>query len=204
MTRISPRTAEDLIEQGLTASRAGSVEQAISLFKEAAAAAPQSGIPPFLLAAELAQSGHTDEAEAAYATAVLLAPELHMARYQLGLVQFTGNRPAIALLTWEPLLHLPAESPLPSVVKGFASLAQDDFAAASAQFKQAIALNHDNDALTKDMQMMLHRIAALGAPAPGPTAANGESTPPEQLKEQVEDGALHVLLTNYQQQGPLH
>lgn len=197
-----------LIQQGLQASQADRVDQAMDLFRRASETIPASGLPHFLIGAELAQLGRMDEAEAAYANAVLLAPDLIMARYQLGLVQFTSARAALALVTWGPLFQLSPENVLQRVVHGFAALAQDDFEKAEACFREGIALNHDNPALSKDLQLMLDRIAtARGVATPTPTelqpapAPAPEAAPAEQ---QAEADGLHVLLSNYQRQGPLH
>jgi Flp pilus assembly protein TadD len=198
-----------LIQQGLAASQAGRVDDALDLFRRASEEVPSSGLPHFLIGAELAQLGRMDEAEAAYANAVLLAPDLLMARYQLGLIQFTSGRAALALVTWGPLFELPAENVLQRVVHGFAALAQDDFDAATVCLREGIALNHANPALNNDLQMMLDRIAAAReatetAPAPPadtPLMPTAESTTAE---ADAEADNLHVLLSNYQRQGPLH
>jgi Flp pilus assembly protein TadD len=195
---------DELIQRGLAASQAHRVEEAMAFLQEAARRAPESGLPHFLIGAELAQLGRMDEAEMAYANAVLLAPALDMARYQLGLIQFTSGRAALALVTWGPLFQTPPDSALQRIVRGFAALAQDDFAAATACFREGMALNLDNAALNRDMQLMLDRIEAhtqAAAPAPAPAPAPGQAVPQE-----VSGGeqGLHVLLSNYQQRGPLH
>lgn len=186
--------ADSCLQRGLAASQADRVDEALALFQEAARLAPGSGLPHFLIGAELAQRGQMDEAEAAYANAVLLAPGLDMARYQLGLLQFTSGRAALALVTWGPLFQLSPQSALQRVVHGFAALAQDDFAGATECFREGMALNQDNPALNRDLQMLLDRIEARGQAA---AAAPGEA-------ESGHDDGLHVLLNNYHQQGRLH
>lgn len=205
----SDADADALIQQGLTASQAGRVDEALSLFKQASAFAPASGLPHFLMAAEWAQLGRMEEAETAYATAVLLAPGLEMARYQLGLLQFTSGRIALALVTWGPLFELPPSNPLRHIVNGFAALAGDDFGTAEARFRDGMALNHANEPLNHDLQMLLGRMAdALKAasqetaPDAAPTAA-AEGPGAESTEESAESG-LHVLLANYQHQGRPH
>jgi Flp pilus assembly protein TadD len=186
------------IRYGLEASREERVEEALALFQRAAALAPQAGLPHFLIAAELAQMGRMDEAEAAYANAVLLAPALDMARYQLGLVQFTSGRPALALVTWGPLFQLPPTSALQRAVHAFAALAQDDFDRAVACFREAMVLNLDNAPFNRDMQMMIERIEARERPAPVSSPGVGDDS------QSSDEEGLHVLLSNYQRQGPLH
>jgi len=188
------------IRRGLEASQAQRVDEALKLFERASRLAPQAGLPHFLIGAELAQLGRMDEAEAAYANAVLLAPALDMARYQLGLVQFTSGRPELALVTWGPLFQQSPKNALQRVVHGFAALAQDDPDSALACFREAIEVNADNPPLTRDLHMMIdlleeaRRKAAASAPA---------RSSAEQHQGDENDG-LHVLLSNYQQQGPLH
>jgi TonB dependent receptor/Tetratricopeptide repeat len=190
---------ETCIRLGLEASREQRVDQALELFQRAARLSPQAGLPHFLIGAELAQLGRMDEAEAAYANAVLLAPALDMARYQLGLVQFTSGRPALALVTWGPLFERSPTEALQRVVHGFAALAQDRFDSALACFREAIEANVDNPPLTRDLNMMIERIEGR--------AKVMDSTPPSGSAEQPqseEQEGLHVLLSNYQRQGPLH
>jgi Flp pilus assembly protein TadD len=193
--------ANACIQQGLEASRADRVDEAMACFRRAAELAPSTGLPHFLIGAELAQLGRMDEAEAAYANAVLLAPELDMARYQLGLLQFTSGRPGVALVTWGPLFQLPGQHPLQRVVHGFAALAQNHFDAAVACFREAMALNRENLPLNRDLQMMIDRIE--GRPQVHPAADSAMvASPGDEVAPTSEDG-LHVLLANYQR-GPLH
>lgn len=194
----SPRT-EALIREGLAASQAAQVDQAIAKFKEAIESDPSAGLPHFLMGAELAQLGRMAEAEAAFASAVLLAPGLEIARFQLGLLQFTSGRPTVGLLTWTPLLGAPVENPLQRIVHGFAALAADDFSAALTCFREGIALNQTNAPLNRDVQMVidliLSQVPELGSPAEDQRSGAAE--------EQSPDGN-HVLLSNYKQSGPYH
>lgn len=200
--------ADDLIKRGMVASQADQVEEALSIFQQAAGLVPNSGLPHFLIGAELAQAGRMDEAEAAFATAVVLAPELDMARYQLGLIQFTSGRVPLALVTWEPLFQRPPENGLQRVVHGFAALTQDDFDAAKACFREAISLNRDNEALNRDLQMLLDRIddqtQGPAHPEAGEQAVTPSAVSPEATEAAEEEPGLHVLLSNYQHHGPAH
>src|SRR3954464_14411872 len=117
-----------LISEGLAASQGMRRAGALELFAQAAALRPSSGIPHFLIGSEHAAAGELEAAEPAFANAVLLAPEFLLARYQLGLLQFSSKRAALALVTWGPLLALAATESLGHYVRGFAALAQDRFA----------------------------------------------------------------------------
>jgi predicted TPR repeat methyltransferase len=103
---------DQLIAEGMSASREGHAEAALDLYAQASALAPASGLPHFLTASEQAGAGRIDAAEMAFANAVLLAPDFTLARYQLGLLQFTSGRAAVALITWQPLFALAETDPL--------------------------------------------------------------------------------------------
>jgi tetratricopeptide (TPR) repeat protein len=143
-----------------------------------------------LLASDLAAEGRFEEAEAAFANAVLLAPDWAIARYQLGLLQFSSGRAAAALVTWAPLGELDAADPLGHYVRGFASLAQDDFAGAASHFREGLACAQDNPAVAGDIEKVLARIGVEQA-APAPEAPQEPAT-------------AHVLLSNYGRVGNLH
>jgi tetratricopeptide (TPR) repeat protein len=196
-------SADQLVRDGLTASQANLRDAALRLFEQATVVAPRWGVPHFLIGAELAQAGRFDEAEGAYANAVLLAPDLDMARYQLGLLQFTSGRAALALVTFGPLFERPPDYALQRVVRGFAALAQDELAAAVEHFKEGIALNHDNPSLNGDLEMLMRRIAERsGADRKGEAAAGGGrgATP----AEPVAGDENQFWLSNYQRQSSLH
>jgi tetratricopeptide (TPR) repeat protein len=145
----------------------------------------------FLIASELASAGNFDRAEAEFAHAVLLAPAWTIARYQLGLLQFTSGRAAIALVTWAPLFDLDAPNCLAHFVRGFAALAQDDFAQAQSQFRAGLSCTIDNPALASDIEKVLARIEC--------THASPTTTEPER-----EGASSHVLVSNYGRIGNLH
>lgn len=172
-----------LIADGLEASRQQRTEAALQLFAQASAVAPGSGIPHFLIASELAARGEVDPAELAFARAVLLGPEFHLARYQLGLLQFTSQRAPLALLTWAPLFDLPAGEPLHHFVRGFAALAQDGFAEALAHYREGLACQEVNAALAADIQRVVEAVEQL--PARGDAEPEGSGA------------AGHVLLSAY-------
>ncbi len=180
-----------LLQAGVQASQSGDVEKALDLFARASAAAPRSGLPHFLIGSEYAALGEIDKAEAALANAVLLAPEFHIARYQLGLLQFSSGRAAVALVTWTPLFALADNEALGHFVRGFAALAQDDFVTARSHFNTGLPLGHDNPALCSDIEKVLQGIRQAEARGPDATPA-------------PEPSGNHVLVSNYGRFGTLH
>lgn len=193
MTDTDSASFDDLIAQGMTASQAGEDAQAIACFRQASATRPEAGLPQFLLGSEFAALGDTDKAEAAFANATRLAPGFPMARYQLGLLQFSSGRPAMALLTWQPLLELPDTDPLPHFVTGFALLAQDQFEQALRHFQQGLGLNTSNSALSQDIEKVMSGIRLLAQRPQEPSGGLPTS-----------ESEAHMLLANYQQQGRAH
>lgn len=173
---------DSLLAQGLAASQADEGELALQLFEQASELSPQAGLPHFLIGSELAAAGRVEAAEQAFARAVLLAPDFVLARYQLGLLQLTSQRPALAMLTWQPLLQLPQADSLGHFVRGFEALAQDRFEAALRAFGDGLACEDGNPAVTADVRKVVDRIETLVAVPQGPTHEAGQG---------------HVLLAGY-------
>jgi Flp pilus assembly protein TadD len=180
------------IEQGIGASRCDDVDSALEAWQFAAAANPQSALPHFLMGAEYAQSGRLASAEAAFANAVVLAPQFETARFQLGLLQFTSGRAAVAQVTWEPLYRLPEAHPIRCFVQGFSALARDDFESALSSFQAGVAANDQNPPMNEDIVRVVDAIQRL--------LAAGKSSP--ESVASLEDA--HVLIAAYRQQGSAH
>jgi tetratricopeptide (TPR) repeat protein len=184
------REAEDSIRAGLASSQTNDSLGAIRHFERAATLGPESGVPHFLLGSEYAALGHVEKAELAFANAVLLAPALHLARYQLGLLQFSLGRAAVAFVTWGPLLTLDEREALPHLVRGFAALAQDQAETARAHFECGLARNASNPALSDDIRKVIEEMG-------NPRQDADQGAPDEQ-------SANHILISNYGKSGTLH
>lgn len=192
----SSSQAESLLQQGIEASLNNDQPLAIKYFQLCAQAAPQAAQPHFLLASEFAASGQIDKAEQSFTNAVLLAPDVSLYRYQLGLLQFSSNRVSAALLTWSPLLELEHDSPYPNFVLGFIELSQDHFAHAREHFERGIAQNDLIPALSDDIEKILQGIDAAQS-----LEVRQE---PESTEVTDDDAPNHLFLSNYQQEGRLH
>lgn len=192
------------LQAGLAASRSGDAAAAIRWFRIACERDPAAAVPAFLLAAELAQAGDVTEAENCYARAVLLDPGLHMARFQLGLLQFTSARASTALLTWAPLFEQPEDDPLRHVVQGFAALMQDDFESAIAELARGRELVQGNDALKHDLTMVMERIRSTAAAKQSTQGAAAAANADKAAGADANDIGAHFLLSNYRIDGPMH
>ncbi|HET8745639.1 MAG TPA: hypothetical protein VFM98_08540 [Ramlibacter sp.] len=171
-----------LLAEGMAASREGLRDSALALFRRASEADPASALPHFLLASEQASAGDFAEAELSFANALLLAPDFTLARYQLGLLQFSSSRAPVALLTWQPLFNLPEQDALLHFVRGFAALAQNAFSESLAHFRQGLQCQPANPALCSDILQVVEAVQRLESGA----------TPAEE-----EAGTAHVLLSAY-------
>lgn len=210
MNTTTTANFDETLQEALRVSQTNDGPAAIALFHQALAINPQSATAYSLLAAEYITLGHVAESEAAYANALMLAPEFHLARFQMGLLQFTSARVAIALLTWQPLLALSDDHALKLFVMGFAHMAQDDFEVALGYFERGIQSNIDIPPLNTDIQRVIREIKSLqeklaldatNSTEPTPTITPAEE---ENKHESEVETSAHFLLNNYQQQGPLH
>ncbi len=188
-----------LVQQAISASQTGDSERALVLLQEAASEQPSSGIPYFLMGSEYASIGQFEQAELAFSNAVLLSPNMPLARYQLGLLQYSSGRAPAALVTWQPLLELGETSPMPHWVRGFAALAQDQFDVAKAHFVTGVHLNTQNPPMSADIQKIIAQIESVQQA----NAAQADN-PTQQPAADENEASSHFLLSNYGRQGPVH
>jgi len=135
------------------------------MLSDAALKHPNDARPLLLLAAQYAHAQQMDRAEACYIEALQRAPDFAIARFQLGLLQFSSARPAAALATLAPLDQLPDGHALRLFKNAFACLAQDQLQDARTWLLQGIAGNIDNAPLNGDMQKIIRQIDLLNAPS---------------------------------------
>jgi tetratricopeptide (TPR) repeat protein len=161
---------QELKYLAIQASRGNQSDQALIYLKHAIQRAPQDGELHYLLAAEHAQLGMYDRAAEEMERALALAPGLHTARLQLGLLYLTQAQVEASTRTLEPLTALADDNCFRHFSLGLLHLMQDRFAACRAALTQGIALNVQNDALNGDMQKILD---ALPPPEPDQAQADG-------------------------------
>ncbi len=115
----------------------------------------------FMRGSLLAGSGRPIEAHGSLARAVELAPDFHLARYQLGFFELTSGEVDEALSTWGPLLRLPEGAYLRRFVEGLTHLIRDEFGEAIACLRSGIALNRENEPLNNDIRLVIGQCEAL-------------------------------------------
>lgn len=150
----------------------------------------------FLRGSMLIGAGRHIEAHGALSRAVQLAPDLWIARFQLGFFELTSGEPGRALETWAPLETLAETHYLRHFVTGLRHLIRDEFAPAIAHLQDGMRANEDNPALNKDMQLLIDQCAPLmtqgalpSTPEPAPAATA--------LKEEKADSATSFILRQF-------
>jgi tetratricopeptide (TPR) repeat protein len=137
---------------------------------------PRNAELRYLLGAELAQQKEYQAAVVEMSTALELDPNLHFARFQLGLLYLTMAQPDHSIATWAPLEALDESAALKYFKRGLEALIRDDFDTCVGLLRQGIELNTQNAPLNRDMGLVIDRVgeafvqtlpvAAATAPAP--------------------------------------
>lgn len=138
-----------------------SSEDAITKLIEQISLHPTDARLFLLLGAENAAFGNTDAAEGAFICALNRAPNFSIARFQLGLLQFSNQRVASAFATWEVLDALAENDPLRVFKAAIEAYSMRDYSLALGLFAKGIDLNTSNIPLNKDMQQFVDEIQNL-------------------------------------------
>ena len=183
---MKPSEYEELFAEAIARSQRGESAEAIACLERLTGVPGSGGDACHLLAAEYVSVGRLQEAEEAFAEAILRSPELLVARFQLGLLQVTQGRRAAAQLTWTPLLSLPRLNALRCYVEGYVALINDQFAEATAHLSRGLSLPQDNEALMGDIRKTLEAMSIQ---------MSGASV--DDANDQSDGVGKHVLLSNY-------
>jgi tetratricopeptide (TPR) repeat protein len=140
----------------------------LNQIKAAVAQDPRNAELRYLLGAELAQQREYDAAVVEMNTALELDPNLHFARFQLGLLYLTMAQPNQSIDTWASLEKLDDGAALKYFKRGLEALIRDDFDGCVSLLRQGIQLNTQNAPLNRDMSMVIERVGAVLEPTPEP------------------------------------
>ena len=150
----------------------------LNQIKAAVAQDPRNAELRYLLGAELAQQKEYDAAvvgdEHARSSSI---PDLHFARFQLGLLYLTMAQPNQSLATWAPLEALDESAALKYFKRGLEALIRDDFDSCVGLLRQGIELNTQNAPLNRDMKMVIDRVGVASEAAPAQAAPVNEDRP---------------------------
>lgn len=115
----------------------------------------------FLQGSALASAGRLIEAHDSLTKAVMLAPDFHIARFQLGFFQLTSGESDNALKTWARLDGLPKSHYLRVFVIGLRHLIRDEIADCIVRLEEGIKLNAENTPLNNDMHTIIGELKPL-------------------------------------------
>lgn len=167
---------DDMI-QALVAAIGGDPQQALTLIDHHLEEWPQDGRLHFLRASMLAGQQRPIEAHHAFTRAVALAPDLAIARFQLGFFELTSGEAARAIETLLPLeAMLPEGHYLRLFATGLQLLIEDRFAETIETLTNGIGANHDNLPLNGDMQLIIDRCRDVMSTAEPESSSAGATS----------------------------
>lgn len=150
---------------------------------------PGNGQLRYLLGAQLAQDGHYERAVTELKHAIELQPDLHTARFQLGLLHVTLAQPVAASAVWAPLEKLEDGAALRLFKGGLEALLRDDFGNCIRLLESGIRANTSNAPLNRDMGLVVSKARAALATAPaskvGATNKSNNPQPQDQGEPEV-------------------
>lgn len=166
---------DELLRLSLEAINTNRDADAVVMLKTLLEREPGHVFATYLLAAQHAQLGMMDRAEAGFRAVVQQAPEFPIARFQLGQLLLVKGSPDEARQVFAPLTS--DRQALGAYARALSAAAQEDLPTALAELEAGLALPQEIPALELDMRR-LHdqlQVAATQAPAraepsPGATA----------------------------------
>jgi tetratricopeptide (TPR) repeat protein len=168
----------------ITSIREGNHQAALVSLKAGVVDYPEEIKLHFLLGAEYAQLGMFEPAQQHFRIVLALEPGLHVARFQLGLLQITHGRIDDAKAVWQELEILPSNHSLRLFKEGVEALIVGDRQMGREKISTGISLNGFSEELNRDMTGVLDRLDLTS----GAAVVTTEST------------SGHILLNAYQTQ----
>jgi tetratricopeptide (TPR) repeat protein len=154
----SPKLCDDKTFNELMVALESGAKDDIERADRLLAKFPEDGRLHFLRGSMLAGIGRPIEALPALKKAVELAPDLAIARFQLGFFLLTSGEPAEALSVWGPIALLPDGHYLRLFVGGLTHLIRDEFADTVRLLKEGIEANSENPPLNRDMGLIISKV----------------------------------------------
>lgn len=152
---------EELLRLALDAINHGRDADSLVMLKTLLERDPQHVHAQYLLAAQHAQLGMFDRAEAGFRAAVAAAPDLAIARFQLGQLLVMKGTIEEATQMLAPLAD--RGDALAAYARALVAAANEDAPAAVRELDQGLALPQEIPALAGDMQRLRDRLSVQGA-----------------------------------------
>lgn len=177
---------DELLRLSLDALHGNKDSEAIAMLQALVDRGQDNAYAQYLLAAQHAQLGLMDRAERGFRAAIALAPELEMARFQLGqLLVLKGDMDQVASILMP--LQTDASPALAAYGAAFIALAEERVPAAIEQLELGLTYPQAVPVLAQDMRQLL---TSLRAHVSEGTAATTQPEP-------ATSAAGSLLLTNY-------
>lgn len=167
--------SEELLRLALDAMNSGRDAESLALLKTLIEREPGNANGHYLLAAQHAQLGMMDRAEEGFQAALRAAPDLAMARFQLGQLLLIQQRPEEAKTVFAPLVAAPRGVALGAYARALTAAANEDVAGTVAELEAGLACPQEIPVLRDDMQRLLQRLG--GEQSPPPTSGGMPATP---------------------------
>jgi tetratricopeptide (TPR) repeat protein len=165
---------EELLRLALDAMNTGRDADSVVLLKTLLEREPGHGYGQYLLAAQHAQLGMMDRAEAGFRAALQVMPELQLARFQLGQLLLVQERGEEAKAVFAPLVPASPGQALGAYARALTAVANEDVALTIRELQDGLDCPQDIPALADDMRRLLAR---LGGESPPPVTGGSPANP---------------------------
>lgn len=155
--------ADELLRLAVDAMNGNRDADAVVMLKTLLEREPGHVMARYLLAAQHAQLGMMDRAEAGFREVVGLAPEFPIARFQLGQLLLTKSESDEAYEMLAPLAT--RADAVGAYARALCAAARDDVPTTVAELQAGLELPQDIPALEHDMRQLLERLASMAGSA---------------------------------------
>lgn len=163
---------DELLRIALGAINSDHDAEALVMLKTLLERDPSHVFGTYLMAAQHAQLGMLDRAEAGFRAVMQVAPDFPMARFQLGQLLLVAGAGGEARQVLGPLAA--GDGAVGAFARALSASAQDDLTTALAELEAGLALPQDIPALELDMRNLLARFqrSALEVPSAGASSSS--------------------------------
>lgn len=187
----SPTHCNDGVMSSVLSAMQGTDEHALDVLNETLAGWPLDARLWFLRGSVYANQGRHGEARTDFVQALTLVPDLHVARFMLGLLELQNGLVAQASRTWLPLDRLAEYDALRVLKDGLLRFADDQFDDALDKLNRGMELNRQYPLINAYVGALIATLTA-------------EAEPADQAKEGSAAQHDHLLLSGYQNNQTRH
>lgn len=164
---------DELLRFALDAMNTGRDAESVEMLKSLLERDAANSYARYLLAAQHAQLGMMDRAEEGFRAVVSAAPELDVARFQLGQLLLLKGQIDEARAVFAPLAQAPTGEALGAYARALVAVSFEDVAAAVSELQHGLSCTQEIPALAGDMRRLLEQLGGqppreppTGSPAP--------------------------------------